>query len=219
MQILTGSAQGRKNAENEDHYFVREFSNSCLLFGVADGIGSHPFGGSVAKWLTKTYLKTSPVELNVNLRRSASTLLANGHAAFVREFDGFDDFLTSGCTISLIAIDGNRAVCLWAGDSPVYYTSPTKCQSFRVSTPHNNNRGELTECFNGDRILNFEIVELDLEKGDVVTVASDGVIIDKSTLLDVVSSNRLGSDFLSQTLETSTRASGSDDSTMICYQH
>ena len=57
LPIFTGSVQGKKHAENEDHLFVRELTDwDGMLFGVADGIGSHPFGEirSATFWIPLT---------------------------------------------------------------------------------------------------------------------------------------------------------------------
>lgn len=190
-----------------------------MLLGVADGIGSHPFGGSVAKWLTKTYLAQASIDFDECFAKSISSFVRGAHAEFLEEFNGFDDFLKSGCTISIAAIKENKAIIVWAGDSPVFHTRYSEQFSIRMTTPHCNALGELTSCFCGDLTLDISSVEIDLVAGDVVTIASDGVVVDEMTLLEASSTGAIGEEFVHRTLKSSTESLGSDDSTMICYQH
>ena len=111
MEILAATAKGKKHTENEDHHFVRIVGQGRLLFGVADGIGSSDFGGSVARWLVETYLAQAEIGSSKNFFSEVGRLLVRARAEFSAEFEDFQEFLRSGCTLALVAIADSQAEC------------------------------------------------------------------------------------------------------------
>lgn len=209
--ILSSTQCGQKHTENEDHLGHWRIGDNRLLIGVADGVGSSPYGGSVARWLMA----------NLPSHASTGTLLEaiqHVHAQLRSDFDDFEEFLTSGASIAFALVTGNAAHILWAGDAPVFHaTEDGQCQ--RLTVPHSTSPDALNNWFSGHRTPDPEETTVELAANDVLTICSDGAIIDAVSLGAGVRHGLLSQSYIDQLVDESVAAFDSDDATIICYQH
>jgi protein phosphatase len=213
MPIYAGSRQGRKHQENEDHYGVRELSERAILLVVADGIGSHAFGGSVARWIVR-HLMGDAIDEPIGV------YLQHLHEAFRSEFVDLPEFLKCGASLSLASLAGDQADIYWAGDSPVFHTRICEEPSSRmIAAPHVNASGALTSCFKGTERFAPGHIHVELAKGDSLTIASDGVAIDEASLAYELTQCAVAQAFIDQILDSSVASTDSDDATIVCYVH
>lgn len=216
--------KGSLDRDNEDRFFTRTIEwggdlGDIYLAGVADGIGSHYYGGSVAGWLVdklenEKIFSPQDGSLQDQLKRYLTGLQER-----LRESDKPEDFLNSGCTLSLVAAHGNHADCFWVGDSPVYY-SAKKGNSYitdQITTP--DIRGEdLTDCFSAYSPFELKHESLRLNEGDIITIASDGVLEKGVMFNDVYSQNGFSSKEIEKIVNEANVYDHSDDSTIAAIK-
>ncbi len=213
MIWLGGTRCGQKHSENEDHHGAWQIGDRRILLAVADGIGSHPYGGSVARWL----IANTPIYA---CDGSLLEILQRLHHQIRAEFEDVEDFLVSGASITFALVCGNTAHLLWAGDSPAYHaTTGPDGQCRRLTVPHSSSADVLENWFSGDRVLSPQETTLELAKNDVLVICSDGAVLDETMLRQVVQKNLLSQAHLDELLDNSVAAFDSDDATIICYQH
>ena len=214
MIVYCGSQKGEKHAENQDSIGVRELPGSRRILVVADGISSHAYGGSVARWIVEKHLIVDSIP------ESLDHYLATLHRSFQSDFEDIDDMLASGASLSIADIFRDSAEIYWAGDSPVYHTRLERSPSTSlIAEPHSGAGGALTKCFIGSRPFAPSYKRLELLPGDVLTLASDGFVIDESSLSYEVSTGGLCQASIDAMLESSVAAAGSDDASVVCYVH
>lgn len=214
MLVYSGSRTGRKHAENQDSIGVRELSASRCLLVVSDGISSHAYGGSVARWIVEKHLMVDAIP------DSLGDYLAELHAKFYRDFDDVNDMLESGASVSLVDINKNVAEIYWAGDSPVFHTRQTPSPlTTLIAKPHSGASGALTSCFVGTRPFAPSHSRVELQGGDVLTLASDGFVVDAASLSYEASHGGFSQAKIDTLLDWSVSEPGSDDASVICYVH
>ena len=217
FKIATGSRTGEKHSENEDHFSVRELLDlDANVLTVCDGIGSHPFGGSVAKWVAN-YIKTAPLRLSGEHAVAMKKFLDAMQLLFTEEFEDFPEFAQSGCTVSTALVTEDQVYCFWVGDSPIYHVCSLEKKVIRLTEPHAHH-SVLSRCFKGSKKAEFDYVQAELRRGDLVVLVSDGVSLNDGLLQDVLE-GELTQAFVDDILANSVQPVGSDDATMICYKH
>lgn len=214
MPVYYGSRKGGKHVENQDAVGVREISDNRLILVVADGIGSHAYGGSVARWIAEKHFMVDAIPKSLN------EYLAALHRKFQTDFEDLNEMLESGASLSLAEVGINFADIYWAGDSPVFHTrlNPSPATTL-VAEPHSGAGGALTECFTGSRSFSPSHRRIELHPGDILTLASDGFIIDESSLSYESSNGGLTQAGIDTMLEASVASPNSDDASVICYVH
>lgn len=211
MEIFAGTRCGQKHAENEDHYGHWQIDDDRLLLAVADGIGSNTYGGSVARWL----IANVPAHATDG---SLLNILQRLHSEIRSEFDDIQEFLASGASIAFALVTGNTAHILWAGDSPVFHTRADG-QCTRLTVPHSSSLDVLDNWFSGARKLEPDETTVKLASNDVLTLCSDGAILDEPSLGTAVQNEVLSQAHIDSLLDDSVVAFDSDDATIVCYRH
>ena len=213
LTVYSGSRKGGKHTENQDAIGVRNLADDRLILVIADGIGSHAYGGSVARWIVEKHLMADDIP------NSLDDYLESLHRQFQIEFEDIDEMIESGATLSLAEISSDSADIYWAGDSPVFHTRCNPSLSTKlIAEPHSGAGGALTKCFVGSRSFDPSRKQIALHPGDVLTLASDGFVVDESSLSYEVS-NGISQDSIDLLLEDSVTSPGSDDASVICYVH
>lgn len=116
-QIATQTHVGNVRSVNEDSLLVvKEFP----LLAVADGMGGHK-AGEIASRMIVDHLAALPLDSNLDIaRQQAEESLLDSNSQIIqfsqRELDG----VSAGSTIVSLLAQGDKAVCLWAGDSRIY---------------------------------------------------------------------------------------------------
>ncbi|QXI28436.1 PP2C family protein-serine/threonine phosphatase [Pseudomonas vanderleydeniana] len=105
---------------------VRQINeDACLdlpdagLWAVADGMGGHAAGDYVASLIVDTLRRIPPSDSLAIYSNALRTRLSEVNAA-VREEAGNRGVSMMGSTVVLLAVRGDTAICLWAGDSRLY---------------------------------------------------------------------------------------------------
>ncbi|KPA93483.1 PP2C family protein-serine/threonine phosphatase, partial [Pseudomonas asplenii] len=88
-------------------------------WAVADGMGGHAAGDYVASLIVDTLRRIPPSDSLAIYSNALRTRLAEVNAA-VREEAGNRGVSMMGSTVVLLAVRGDAAICLWAGDSRLY---------------------------------------------------------------------------------------------------
>ena len=159
-QYALGSRKGRKHIENEDAVDILRLDDDSYLMMVADGIGSHRLGGSVARWFVAR-LQEVGHRLHTH---SLDDILRELTADFRDAFDDLQQMLESGASVSVAHVRKQRAEIAWAGDSPIFHANGSggEVRTTRVSTLDHNELGHLTNYFSGEHSTTFHRLALSL---------------------------------------------------------
>jgi len=105
---------------------VRQINEDACLelpdaghWAVADGMGGHAAGDYVASLIVDTLRRIPPSDSLAIYSNALRTRLAEVNAA-VREEAANRGVTMMGSTVVLLAVRGDSATCLWAGDSRLY---------------------------------------------------------------------------------------------------
>ena len=179
------TAKGKLRSRNEDA-FLDCPQRSC--WAVADGMGGHRAGDVASQWVVSS-LASLPGHGSLDQRiegvrqclRSVDCRLGQG---------GRPDIM--GSTVVALLLEGNRAACIWAGDSRCYLWRGQRL--YQLSRDHSlmqqlmdkqqlsreqalAQRGAraLTRAIGARQPLSLEVLELGIHPGDVFLLCSDGL--------------------------------------------
>jgi serine/threonine protein phosphatase PrpC len=191
---------GKMHPDNQDEIItrriIREGCQEVQLIGVADGISQTPYGGSVARWLMRKHLEVDSIfsESECDIGREFVKYLCELNTQFSKEFEAQPDMLRSGASLSVACLWGDSAICVWAGDCPIFLTVPKgkKLLTNQISIPdaHRVTR-QLTDCFGANMPFAFKKREFTVPEGGILTIASDGAQSDEFTLNDLYQAKSL----------------------------
>lgn len=192
-QILLQTRAGRKRdyssfRSNQDRVIKREFTAAetgsawpAALIAVADGVSRCPDGGAIASWILHEKLEREPLfrQTGVDLGEQFRTRILEFHREFLQAFQDDVLMLESGCTLSAALLYGPQGIVIWSGDSPVYHFRESKgtFQSRSLIIPDvDGESGALTDCFSGVTAFSPGMRTVELEPGDMVLAATDGIM-------------------------------------------
>lgn len=181
---------GKTRAHNEDAFLD---SSQWGMWAVADGMGGHS-GGDIASQLIVANLTELPVCRDLDQRSKAvRQCLRWTNRRLSQELTVTDDHPgITGSTVVVLLLEGNRGVCIWAGDSRCYLwrgrrlyqlTKDHSLQQQLMDTQHIS-RDEagahpaakaLTRAVGAAPELKLEVLELDVHPGDTFLLCSDGL--------------------------------------------
>lgn len=226
-KLVGATSKGRKYQVNEDRFLNRKIEwggdlGDIYLAAVADGIGSDKYGETVADWLVESRLgKDNIFTPNDGSLEGQLKLYLSGLQPRFREEHAHqsEDFLNSGCTLSLVGAHGAYACCFWVGDTPIYHSRKKKngYTTKKISTPDND--GEcLTDGFTSFSPFNLKCKKLRLRKDDIVTILSDGVVYEEEMLSDIYNNKGLSEKVMQNLMASSTIYENSDDATIAALK-
>ena len=169
------------SSHGEDSFLVKDLGNNVFLDVVLDGVTGH--GGGEASQNVAQALSTA----NISSMDNVIEILSEMNADFYQVGGG--KYLLTTASIALYR--ENTIDILNAGDSPIYHITPDTHQ--RISS---NLGGILrtggTKLIGADSELHISQKQLDLNPGDKVVVASDGVSdnVSLEELLNIVRSSQ-----------------------------
>ncbi len=169
------------SSHGEDSFLVKDLGNNVFLDVVLDGVTGH--GGGEASQNVAQALSTA----NISSMDNVIEILSEMNSDFYQVGGG--KYLLTTASIALYR--ENTIDILNAGDSPIYHITPDTHQ--RISS---NLGGILrtggTKLIGADSELHISQKQLDLNPGDKVVVASDGVSdnVSLEELLNIVRSSQ-----------------------------
>ena len=169
------------SSHGEDSFLVKDLGNNVFLDVVLDGVTGH--GGGEASQNVAQALSSA----NISSMDNVIEILAEMNSDFYQVGGG--KYLLTTASIALYR--ENTIDILNAGDSPIYHITPDTHQ--RISS---NLGGILrtggTKLIGADSELHVSQKQLDLNPGDKVVVASDGVSdnVSLEELLNIVRSSQ-----------------------------
>lgn len=185
------TARGKLRARNEDA-FLDCPQRGC--WAVADGMGGHR-AGDVASQSVIRSLASLPggdgFDQRIDTVRRRLRALDRQLSRAAPSVDGsLTDMM--GSTVVALLLDGNRAACLWVGDSRCYLWRGQRL--YQLSRDHSRlqqlmdrqhltleqarghpNARALTRAIGGRQPLSLEVLELCVRPGDVFLLCSDGL--------------------------------------------
>jgi serine/threonine-protein phosphatase Stp1 len=182
---------GKVRARNEDAFLDAPQQG---LWVVADGMGGHQ-GGDVASRLIVASLAELPVEDDFDERlkgiRQCLHWLNRRLGQELTVTAGRHDSIM-GSTVVALLVDGNRAVCIWAGDSRCYMWRGQRL--YQLSKDHSLQQQlidekqmsveealahpdahALTRAVGAAEQLTLDVLELEVYPGDAFLLCSDGL--------------------------------------------
>lgn len=156
---------------------VRTDRGQCTLLAVCDGIGTYDYGeiasGYVAEcivtWFYRTgiSLKNAPAS---KIKRSVNKCLYDCHLDLKAKAK--EAGIKWGSTCTLVCIWNSRFICAHLGDSAALKVNHGKARP--LTSPHRNDRGELTKCVGSQGYQEPDISFGHLPRGSGILIASDG---------------------------------------------
>jgi len=188
---------GKVRARNEDAFL------ECPQHGlwvVADGMGGHQ-GGDIASQLIVASLADLPVEVDFDARlknvRQCLHWLNRRLGQELTVTAGRSDSIM-GSTVAAVLMEGNRAACVWAGDSRCYLWRGQRL--YQLSRDHSLQQQlideqqmsaeqakahpsahALTRAVGASEQLTLDVLELETCPGDAFLLCSDGLYQSLST--------------------------------------
>ncbi|BBP62372.1 PP2C family serine/threonine-protein phosphatase [Pseudomonas sp. St316] len=181
---------GKARSRNEDAFLDCPQQG---MWAVADGMGGH-FGGDIASQMIVANLTELPLYRDLGERSKAvrqclrwTNRRLSQELTVTEEHSGI-----IGSTVVALLLEGNRGVCIWAGDSRCYLsrdrrlyqlTKDHSLQQQLIDRQHIS-RDEacahpaakaLTRAVGAAPELTLEVLELDVHPGDTFLLCSDGL--------------------------------------------
>ncbi len=183
--------RGRTRARNEDA-FLDCPQHGC--WAVADGMGGHRAGNVASQWVVSS-LAALPRQSNFDQRLDAvrhCLRALDGRLGHAYPLDASAPRAIMGSTVVVLLLEGNRAACVWAGDSRCYLwrgqhlyqlSRDHSLQQQLMDTQHltlqqaqsHPGARSLTRALGGRQPLSLEVLELCARPGDVFLLCSDGL--------------------------------------------
>ncbi len=180
---------GRRRKLNEDALLCRP---DLGLWAVADGMGGHDCG-EVASALVIERLAAALTRAPLPDRILAARLaLSDTNQDLIQMAAQGDPPRTIGSTVVMLAADSKNYACLWAGDSRAYRARGGALQQLSrdhslvqqlvdvgeldpTEAIHHPNANVITRAVGAAPELALELVQGELEAGDIYLLASDGL--------------------------------------------
>lgn len=181
---------GKVRARNEDAFLALPEQG---LWVVADGMGGHQNGALASRLIVEQLAELPEGSLDqrlVELRQCLHRLNHRLGQELTITADRTDTVI--GSTVVALLLDGDRAACVWAGDSRCYLWRGSRLYQLSRDhslvqqlideqglAPHEAARhpaaNALTRAIGASETLQLDILELDVLPGDVFLLCSDGL--------------------------------------------
>lgn len=186
---------GKVRARNEDAFLAMPEQG---LWVVADGMGGHQNGALASRLIVEYLAEPSAGDLQQRLQQLRQRLHGlNRRLGQELTVTAERPDPVIGSTVVALLIDGDRAACVWAGDSRCYLWRGSRL--YQLSRDHSLLQQlideqqlspteaarhpaahALTRAIGASEELKLEILELDILPGDVFLLCSDGLYQDLS---------------------------------------
>jgi serine/threonine protein phosphatase PrpC len=174
---------------NEDSFMHR---SDVGIWAVADGMGGHDAGEVASQLVTSALLKVDAEQPFPDLVDAIEDTVLDAHKEIRHYSRTHCEGRTMGSTIVILLTKGDLGVCIWAGDSRLYRFRHNELT--QISQDHSQvnemvARGLLspedainhpasnviTRAVGATDILYLDVTVLELRKGDIYLLCSDGL--------------------------------------------
>ncbi len=209
--------------ENQDRVLLRPLpigDTELYLLAVADGVSRCPDGGAVAEYLVTHMACDEPLrEKGKRWPQQLRDYLRDLNIRFYSENIAQPEMLESACTLSAALLEGECAHCLWAGDSPIFRARPLKgrWQLRQISVPDLVDRF-LSDCFGAHAPFRLKYRKVRLASGDVLIVATDGVVPTVEAMAALLDQHGIGAPLLDAIQNNAQAEEYYDDASLVLAQ-
>lgn len=229
MKAAGRTDRGKVRELNED-----SFGYNDNLYVVADGMGGHQAGEVASAIAVETVLKTTVTgEIKAALKK---TLVEANETIFVqskqnKEFNGM------GTTVAVLFLEDRNAFVTHIGDSRVYYLSNNNLK--QLTSDHSlvnelvrtgeitieeakshPQRNILTQALGSNEILDPEIIEIQVNKGDKFLLCSDGLTgsVPESLIKELMSLEEEPEIIVNRLIDSANESGGADNITAVLVE-
>lgn len=219
------SHQGMVRQSNQDAYW---FDNRQGIYALADGVGGLP-GGSQASRRAVNLIQARSGALASGQIGLRECLLA-GHQAVVRLGKRLSPDLGIGTTLSLARIRGDLLELVHVGDCIVglwrsgcftrvsvdHVSAPVKIRNVEV-----RGGGRLEQYLGQDTVLRPQVLQMVLEAGDWIVLASDGLTktVDDDEIGAIIGAQKNARKVCEGLVAMSNLRGGTDNTTVVAVHY
>jgi serine/threonine protein phosphatase PrpC len=209
---------------NEDRVLCRRLDASeggpAILMAVADGVSRCADGGAVAQWLLHERLAQDRFFAGEvtpgaqSCREIFHGYLRGVHDAFRRRFRQDAEMLESACTLAGAVVFPTHACVFSCGDSAVFLLRLEEKgrAGFALTRPDRVfGTSMLRDCFSGLTSFAVRVKTVELEPGDVLVAATDGLVPGPEEIARRLDAASFSQAWLDALCADSLAAPGSDD--------
>ncbi|MFB5266342.1 Stp1/IreP family PP2C-type Ser/Thr phosphatase [Paenibacillus enshidis] len=187
---------GRVRSVNEDSAWIRHLEQGYILGIVADGMGGHLAGDTASRLAVETLaadLATLETGLSVHsLSAALSDAILHANEVIYQTADRNDQYHNMGTTVVAVLLNDTKGVIGHIGDSRAYVISGGTTtqitedhtlvnelykngQISREEVGTHPRRNVLTRALGTDQEVAVDLDAIELKKGDVLLLCSDGL--------------------------------------------
>ncbi|MBE6878773.1 MAG: Stp1/IreP family PP2C-type Ser/Thr phosphatase [Ruminococcaceae bacterium] len=195
MKIAGTTDIGNRRNENQDKYVAGRLLNSVSFGFVCDGMGGVK-GGEIASSTLAKYIEDALYVHNespsFNHEKTVLGAIEDANTAIYNMGNKKTEYRGMGTTLAGVVIDGNQCTVYHAGDSRVYIVRDgklaliTKDHSVVQELVDSNQltpeqarshpqRNLITRAVGVDTQVKIDVAELEVQQGDVILCATDGL--------------------------------------------
>jgi len=234
MRVFGKTDIGVVRKANQDYLFYSQNPVGALpnLFIVADGMGGHKAGDYASRLSVETfvkYVKQAPADVPL---RIVDDGIRHVNRTVMEEAGANEDYKGMGTTFVAAFIKDAKLFVANIGDSRLYLIDDqinqvTEDHSFvwamlrageitKEEAKVHPERNVITRAIGAGWEIKVDFFEVDLEKGDIILMCSDGLtnMVEDKDILDIVTCNYIG-DAANELIGQAKRNGGLDNITVI----
>ncbi|WP_290776173.1 Stp1/IreP family PP2C-type Ser/Thr phosphatase [Anaerofustis sp.] len=213
MRLVGTSDVGMVREINQDSFLMLENKEKNIIaFGVADGLGGHNAGelaSALCMDILREYFNISN-KFYDEMKSEVKGIIEYANKRILDFANENEEALGMGTTLTLCIFHEGDAFVVHIGDSRCYTINQNEIKQITVDhslvshmvasgeitkeeAEHHPNRNIITNALGTQEEFFIDTYELDLKKGDIVLICSDGLSehVSKEDIMDIVNNNDL----------------------------
>lgn len=203
---------GRQRAINQDFIYRSDeaIGGFPSLYIVADGMGGHKAGDYASRFCVECFLKEAKAGKYKTLLGGFESIINTVNEHVYQKSLSVPEYKGMGTTLVACTVDKNTVTVANVGDSRLYLL--TEEQNFRQITVdhslvenmiqmgeldrkdavHHPKKNIITRAIGVDAVAEPDFFEIELEKGDIILMCSDGLsnMVDDDKMSDCLKNNK-----------------------------
>ena len=226
---------GRKRQLNQDFVFTSELPLGCLpnLFVVADGMGGHKAGDFASKYTVETIIEEVGKAKNKEPVEILQHAINRANQRVRRKATEDENMVGMGTTVVASTYKDGILYVANVGDSRLYVVNDeikqiTRDHSYveemvrmgnldRVSARNHPDKNIITRAVGAMDTVNVDFFEVELQKGDIVLMCSDGLtnMIEDEEILEILKREKGLEHKAEELIKTANQNGGKDNISII----